>query len=82
MKPNLIRDAAVAVTRKTGEIADRAREASDSELAAFAEANSEIENERTVPGLWAKAFSDAEGDIQKQKALYIRYRVKTLSADN
>ena len=29
-------------------------------------------------GIWAKAFSDADGDEQKQKALYIKYRAEQL----
>ena len=28
---------------------------------------------------WAKAFADADGDEQKQKALYLKYRAKQLS---
>lgn len=34
----------------------------------------EIESSSTKKGLWTKAFSESEGDEQKAKALYIKYR--------
>ena len=34
----------------------------------------EIESGNLKKGLWAKAFSEAEGDENKTKALYIKYR--------
>ena len=34
----------------------------------------EIESGDLKKGLWAKAFSEAEGDEEKAKALYIKYR--------
>jgi len=34
----------------------------------------EIESGNLKKGLWAKAFSEAEGDEKKAKALYIKYR--------
>ncbi len=34
----------------------------------------EIESSSTKKGLWTKAFSESEGDEQKTKALYIKYR--------
>ncbi|SVC32335.1 uncharacterized protein METZ01_LOCUS285189, partial [marine metagenome] len=34
----------------------------------------EIESNSTKKGLWTKAFSESEGDEQKAKALYIKYR--------
>jgi len=34
----------------------------------------EIESGDLKKGLWAKAFSEAEGDDKKAKALYIKYR--------
>jgi hypothetical protein len=41
---------------------------------AFAIAARELEQGDMQKGLWAKAFADADGDEQKQKALYLRYR--------
>mgnify|MGYP000048850965 CR=1 FL=1 len=34
----------------------------------------EIDNGNTKDGLWTKAFSKSEGDKNKTKALYIKYR--------
>ena len=34
----------------------------------------EIESNNTKKGLWTKAFSESEGDEQKTRALYIKYR--------
>ena len=34
----------------------------------------EIESSSTKKGLWTKAFSESEGDENKAKALYIKYR--------
>ena len=34
----------------------------------------EIESNSTKKGLWTKAFSESEGDEQKTRALYIKYR--------
>ena len=34
----------------------------------------EIESNNTKKGIWTKAFSESEGDEQKTKALYIKYR--------
>ena len=34
----------------------------------------EIESSSTKKGLWTKAFSESEGDEQKTRALYIKYR--------
>ena len=45
---------------------------------AYAAAASEVDTGKTQPGIWAMAFADAEGDEQKQKALYIKYRAKKL----
>jgi len=38
----------------------------------------EIEDQKVKQGLWAKAFSDAGGDIEKTKATYLELRVKQL----
>ena len=45
---------------------------------AYAWASSEIETGETIKGIWAMAFADAEGNEQKQKALYIKYRAVKL----
>ena len=45
---------------------------------AYAWASSEIETGEMIKGIWAMAFSDAEGEEKKQKALYIKYRAKKL----
>lgn len=46
----------------------------------YAQAMAEIESGQTQPGLWAKAFADADGDESKAKARYLTLRVKALSA--
>jgi hypothetical protein len=38
----------------------------------------EVMNEEVMAGIWGKAFADTEGDEQKAKALYIKYRVQDL----
>ncbi len=38
----------------------------------------EVMNEQVMPGIWGKAFSHSEGDMEKSKALYIKYRVQDL----
>jgi len=45
---------------------------------AYERAAEELEEEMQNKGIWAKAFSDADGDEQKQKALYIKYRAEQL----
>ena len=49
-----------------------------SEEDAYERAAEELEEETHNKGIWAKAFSDADGDEQKQKALYIKYRAEQL----
>ena len=39
----------------------------------------EIESNSTKKGLWTKAFSESEGDEQKTRALYIKYRFDQLN---
>lgn len=39
----------------------------------------EIESNDLNKGLWMKAFANSDGDSQKQKALYIKYRVQNLN---
>lgn len=48
------------------------------EINAFELAADEIDAGKQQKGLWAKAFADSEGDTQKQKALYLRYRADQL----
>ncbi len=48
------------------------------EETAYAQAAAEIERQDLQQGLWAKALADADGDPQKQKALYLRYRAAQL----
>lgn len=51
---------------------------SDLEDKAFAEAASELDTNQREAGVWARAFSDAEGDENRAKALYIRYRAQRI----
>ena len=51
----------------------------ETEEDAYEKAAEEIENKSQNKGMWAKAFADADGDEQKQKALYLKYRAKQLS---
>jgi hypothetical protein len=44
----------------------------------YAQAAHEVKNKIISEGLWAKAWSDAEGDEVKAQALYIKYRVEDL----
>ena len=39
----------------------------------------EIDTGNTQKALWTKAFSEAEGDENKTKALYIKYRFEDIS---
>ena len=48
---------------------------------AYERAAEELEEGTQNKGIWAKAFSDAKGDEQKQKALYIKYRAEQLIED-
>jgi uncharacterized Zn-finger protein len=38
----------------------------------------EVQDNQIRPGLWAKAWADAQGDDTKAKALYLKLRVATL----
>ena len=53
----------------------------ETEEDAYEKAAEEIENKSQNKGMWAKAFADADGDEQKQKALYLKYRAKQLNED-
>lgn len=41
----------------------------------------EIANNHVSPGLWAKAFSEADGDEKKAQARYIKARVALLKSE-
>jgi len=47
----------------------------------FEQAMNEVQSGTTRPGLWAKAFSLAQGEESKSKALYIQYRVEQLQGE-
>lgn len=78
---------AAAMTEKkpSTEIENREKETttgtsvSDIEDRAFAQAASELDTNQRDAGVWARAFSDAEGDENRAKALYIRYRAKRIT---
>ena len=44
----------------------------------YAEAMSEIEQGLRRDGLWGKALADGEGNQEKAKGLYLKYRVQAL----
>ncbi len=41
----------------------------------------EIQDRFLVPGIWAKAFAETQGDKDRAKALYIKYRAQQLADD-
>ncbi len=43
---------------------------------------SEIAAGELVPGLWAKAFAQADGNEQRAKAIYIKLRVEQIKLGN
>lgn len=53
--------------------------ASDIEDRAFAQAATELDTNQRDAGVWARAYSDAEGDENRAKAFYIRYRAQRIS---
>jgi len=44
----------------------------------WAEAMAELESNQRRPGVWAKAFSEADGDVAKANAAYMKARVKQM----
>jgi hypothetical protein len=48
---------------------------------AFAEALTEIEESRTVKGLWARCFAETDGDEVRTKAAYLSKRAEALAAE-
>jgi len=51
----------------------------DLESEFFAKALKEIEEDKKDPADWARAFSEADGEAEKAKALYIKQRVTSLT---
>lgn len=51
--------------------------ANDEHLYAFV--TDELRRSGPIPGLWAKAFAEAEGVEHRAQALYLRYRVEQLA---
>lgn len=51
--------------------------ASDEHL--YALVTDELRRSGPIPGLWAKAFAEAEGIEYRAQALYLRYRVEQLA---
>ena len=69
---------AVATVRSEAASAPSSIERTKRQEDAYARAADEIEHAAVQKGLWAKAFSEAGGDAQKQKALYLKYRADQL----
>ncbi len=55
--------------------------ASDEGNVGYAKALAEIEEGRLEKGVWARAFADAGGEVEKAKALYIKARAGALKND-
>ena len=51
------------------------------EDAFYDEVARELEANALVPGVWMKALADAQGDMDRARALYIRYRVTQLAEE-
>lgn len=51
---------------------------SDSEDEFYEAVARELQGNLVKPGLWTKAFAQADGETGKARALYIRYRVQEL----
>ena len=45
----------------------------------YEQVSDDIEKGQKDNGVWAKAYADASGDIQKQKAIYIELMVERLA---
>jgi hypothetical protein len=39
----------------------------------------ELQAKEMVPGVWTRAFAEADGQIERARALYIKYRVAQMS---
>lgn len=71
----VMRRAAKAGTVVMSTASQIARDSIKREEDAYAQVAHEVDQNDLKQGLWAKAFADANGDLQKQKALYLKYRV-------
>jgi hypothetical protein len=49
------------------------------EEAVWADALAELEGENRKPGIWAKAFSESNGDVNQAEALYLKIRFNEIS---
>jgi len=47
----------------------------------YDEVAKEMQENRLIPGVWARAFAEADGDGNRAKAIYIKLRVAKISAD-
>ena len=45
----------------------------------YAQVADELSRASAIPGLWAKAFAESNGNEQQAKALYLRYRARQLA---
>ena len=52
-----------------------------SEDAYYDKVAQEIQAQAMVPGLWARAFSEAGGQLDRARALYIKHRVAQLAQE-
>ena len=73
---------AVATVRSEAANVPSSLQRSQRQEDAYARAAEEIEQSVMQKGLWAKAFAEAGGDTQKQKALYLKYRAEQLMANS
>ena len=48
----------------------------------YAEVVNELKLHGPVPGLWAKAYAEANGNKQQAEALYLRYRAEQIAEAN
>ena len=83
--PKVMKIAAMTAKQPSAEADNRENETiadesvSDIEDRAFAQAAIELDTNQRNAGIWARAYSDAEGDENRAKALYIRYRAQRIS---
>ena len=49
------------------------------EDAFYDEVAKELQDKKLVPGVWAKAFEQAGGELERARVLYIKYRVEQLA---
>lgn len=49
--------------------------------ALYEEVAKELQAKAMIPGVWARAFADADGVVERARALYIKYRVEQLAQE-